>query len=169
MPSPNARWLAKCTQYSLLEAKKSCQKWDLKSCVCILHNIASSFHRHTCQLEFKMPLPPAKKQKTPACVREIQVHKLWTKVYSQNGLTAMWRHFHTTTAKIHKIYNNNSGHFYWVIHVGLLTPLTFARRRSSPLAAFTAGAYFLHNGRRWQRICEFYTANFQGIFWGPES
>ena len=28
-------------------------------------------------------------QKTPACIREIQVHKLWTKVYSQKGLTAM--------------------------------------------------------------------------------
>ena len=33
----------------------------------------------------------SKKQtkKTLACIREIQVHKLWTKVYSQNGLTAM--------------------------------------------------------------------------------
>ena len=37
-----------------------------------------------------MPLVPAKKQKTPACIREIQVHKLWTKVYSQQGLTAMY-------------------------------------------------------------------------------
>ena len=36
-----------------------------------------------------MLLPPAKKQKTPACIREIQVHKLLTKVYSQKGLTAM--------------------------------------------------------------------------------
>ena len=27
--------------------------------------------------------------KDPACIREIQVHKLWTKVYSQKGLTAM--------------------------------------------------------------------------------
>ena len=36
-----------------------------------------------------MPLIPAKKQKTPAYIREIQVHKLWTKVYSQQGLTAM--------------------------------------------------------------------------------
>ena len=42
-----------------------------------------------CRLEFKMPLLPAKKQKTPAWIREIQVHKLWTKVYSQKGLTAM--------------------------------------------------------------------------------
>ena len=33
---------------------------------------------------------------------------------------------------------------------GLLTPLTFARHRLSPLAAFTSGAYFLHNGRQWQ-------------------
>ena len=35
---------------------------------------------------------------------------------------------------------------YWVIRAGLLTPLTFARHRLSPLAA--SGAYFLHNG--WQ-------------------
>ena len=33
--------------------------------------------------------PSAKKQKTLVCIREIQVHKLWTKVYSQSGLTAM--------------------------------------------------------------------------------
>ena len=36
-----------------------------------------------------MPLVPAKKQKTPTCIREIQVHKLWTKVYSQQGLTGV--------------------------------------------------------------------------------
>ena len=36
-----------------------------------------------------MLLLPAKKQKTPVCIREIQVHKLWTKVYSQKGLTTM--------------------------------------------------------------------------------
>ena len=34
-----------------------------------------------------------------------------------------------------------------VVQAGLLTPLTFARHRLSPLAAFTSGAYFLHNGR----------------------
>ena len=45
--------------------------------------------------------------------------------------------------------------------------LDFFRHRLSPLAAFTAGAYFLHNGRRWQWICEFYTANFKDIFGGP--
>ena len=33
---------------------------------------------------------------------------------------------------------------YWAIQAGLLTPLTFARHRLSPLAAFTSGAYFLH-------------------------
>ena len=37
---------------------------------------------------------------------------------------------------------------YWAIQAGLLTPLTSARHRLSPLAAFTSGAYFLHNGRR---------------------
>ena len=37
---------------------------------------------------------------------------------------------------------------YWAIQAGLLTPLTFARHRLGPLAAFTSGAYFLHNGRR---------------------
>ena len=37
---------------------------------------------------------------------------------------------------------------YWAIQVGLLAPLTFAQHRLSPLAAFTSGAYFLHNGRR---------------------
>ena len=50
---------------------------------------------------------------------------------------------------------------------GLLTPLTSAWHRLSPLAAFTSGAYFLHNGRLWQWICEFYTANFKDIFGGP--
>ena len=51
-----------------------------------------------------------------------------------------------------------------MIQAGLLTPLTFAQHCLSPLAAFTSGAYFLHSGRRWQRICEFHTANFKGIF-----
>ena len=37
---------------------------------------------------------------------------------------------------------------YWAIQAGLLTPLIFARHRLSLLAAFTSGAYFLHNGRR---------------------
>ena len=37
---------------------------------------------------------------------------------------------------------------YWAIQAGLLTPLTFAQHRLSPLAAFTSGSYFPHNGRR---------------------
>ena len=41
----------------------------------------------------------SKRTKTLACTREIQVHKLWTKVYSQKGLTAMQQsectHTHT--------------------------------------------------------------------------
>ena len=37
---------------------------------------------------------------------------------------------------------------YWAVQAGLLTPLTFAQHRLSPLAAFTSGAYFFHNGRR---------------------
>ena len=35
---------------------------------------------------------------------------------------------------------------YWVIQAGLLTPLTFAWRCLSPLAAFTSGAYFTMEG-----------------------
>ena len=31
---------------------------------------------------------------------------------------------------------------YWAVQAGLLTPLTFARHRLSPLAAFTSGASF---------------------------
>jgi len=32
---------------------------------------------------------------------------------------------------------------YWTVQAGLLTPLTSAWHRLSPLAAFTSGAYFL--------------------------
>ena len=38
--------------------------------------------------------------------------------------------------------------YYAVQAFFLLTSLTFARHRLSPLAVFTSGAYFLHNGRR---------------------
>ena len=38
--------------------------------------------------------------------------------------------------------------WYWAVQAGLLTPLTFAQHRLSPLAAFTSGVYFLHNGRQ---------------------
>ena len=56
---------------------------------------------------------------------------------------------------------------YCAVQAGLLTPLTFTRHRLSPLAASTSGAYFLHNGRRWQWISKFYTAHFNDIFEGP--
>ena len=56
--------------------------------------------------------------------------------------------------------------FYWAIQAGLLTTLTFDWHRLSTLAAFTSGAYFFHNGKHWQWICEFYTANFKDIFGG---
>ena len=51
---------------------------------------------------------------------------------------------------ISEAYNQEKGvsRHYWVIQAGLLTPLTFAQHRLSPLAAFTSGAYFLHNGRQ---------------------
>ena len=52
---------------------------------------------------------------------------------------------------------------YWAVPAGLLIPLTFAQHRLNSLAAFTSSAYFLHNGRRRQWICKFYTANFKEI------
>ena len=60
-------------------------------------------------------------------------------------------------------HKNNPARTYWVVQAGLLTPLTFVRHH---LAAFTSGAYFLHSGRWWQWLCEFYTANFKEIFEG---
>ena len=78
--------IAECTLCNRLRNLVRSEIW---SHACIFSNIASSFHCHTCRLEFKTPLLPAKNQKTPACIREIHVHKLWTKVYSQKGLTAM--------------------------------------------------------------------------------
>ena len=49
---------------------------------------------------------------------------------------------------------------YWAVQAGLLTPLTFTRHRSSPLATLTSGVYFLHNGRRWQWICDMSWQNY---------
>ena len=37
---------------------------------------------------------------------------------------------------------------YWAVQAGLLTPLTFTLHDLSPLAVFTFGVYFLHNGRQ---------------------
>ena len=41
---------------------------------------------------------------------------------------------------------------YWVVQMGLLTPWTFNWHCLSPLAVFTSGAYFLHDGGWWQWI-----------------
>ena len=80
------------------------------------------------------------------------------------GSTLHWFHGMMT---LHVIFMEEWCYTYWAIQAGLLTPLTFAWHHLSPLATFTSGAYFLHTGLRWQWICEFYTANFKGIFWGP--
>ena len=42
---------------------------------------------------------------------------------------------------------------YWVVQVGWLTPLTITQHGLNPLAVFTSGTYFLHNGMQWQWIC----------------
>ena len=97
---------------------------------------------------------------------------VWTLTTSQYTITHIV-YFKTqrTVLENTKLYanNNNRKLLYWVVQAGLLTPLTFGRHHLSPLAAFTSGAYFLHNGRRWHWICEFYTANFKDIFRGLQS
>ena len=35
--------------------------------------------------------------------------------------------------------------YYWAVLAGLLTPLSFAWHRLSPLAAFTSSVYFVHS------------------------
>ena len=39
-------------------------------------------------------------------------------------------------------------------------PMTFTRHHLSPLAGFTSGAYFSHNGRRWQCTGEVYSTGY---------
>ena len=51
------------------------------------------------------------------------------------------------SSMLNKLTDEMSQKCYWAIQAGLLTPLTFAWHRLSPLAAFTSGAYFLHSGR----------------------
>ena len=111
---------------------------------------------------------------------------MWQKLVAQSGFTIpmylsvvlqpwnrvlhrSWWHYQVSlfmcvsTAKFYTIVCCD----YWAIQAGLLTPLTFARHRLSPLAAFTSSAYFLLTGRQWQWICKFHTADFKGIFGGP--
>ena len=69
---------------------------------------------------------------------------------SENAQSRMYQ----TAKKIFKVSSSDltltatKAAFYWAIQAGLLTPLTFAHLRLSPLVVFTSGAYFLHNGRR---------------------
>ena len=83
--------IAKCMLTGLVQqATKSCWKWDLKLCMTVYSaKHCFFFPLPHMSLEFKMMLPPAKKQKAPACIRERRVNEHWTKVYSQKGLTAM--------------------------------------------------------------------------------
>ena len=62
-----------------------------------------------------------------------------------------------------------STHKYWVVQVGLLTPLTFTVHHLSPLAVFSSGVYSFDSGRWQQWIREVYNANLKGIFEGPLS
>ena len=41
--------------------------------------------------------------------------------------------------------------YYWAVQAGLLTLLTFAWHRISPLAAFTSSAHFLYN-QQWKVV-----------------
>ena len=79
-------------------------------------------HAYLAQHCFFLPLPHAswnskchchqqQKQKTPACIREIQVHKLWSKVNSQKGLTAMQRWEESNTYR-HTPSGVQSGHVF---------------------------------------------------------
>ena len=57
--------------------------------------------------------------------------------------------FHSCNCKIYTLCVWRWGRgIYWMVQVGLLTPLTFARHRLSPLDAFTSSAYFFQNGRQ---------------------
>ena len=88
--------------------------------------------------------------------------------HGTNELCNKWTHISHLFSCVNTYSSQRIKHYiYWAIQAELLTPLTFARHRLSPLAAFTSGAYFLHNGRRWQWIWEFYTASFKGIFGSP--
>ena len=51
---------------------------------------------------------------------------------------------------------------------GVVNPLTFARHRLRPLAAFTSGAYFLLNGRRDSEFANFTPPTLKA-FWEAHS
>ena len=79
----------------------------------------------------------------------------WGDAYQGNGLIfqcIIMHYLHVNdvyvSVCVHLYMYDNWYIVFWVILVGLLTPLTFAWHRLSPLATFTSGVYFLHNGRR---------------------
>ena len=50
----------------------------------------------------------------------------------------------------------------------VVNSLDFCPALLKSLGCFASGKWdFLHNGKQWQWICEFYTANFKVIFGGP--
>ena len=96
-PSPNAHWPSAIAYYRLRNLARS---------ACVFHTTLLLPSAATCQLELKMPLPPAEKKlwKKMACIREIQVHKLWATVYSQNGLTAMYMYVYVYIWSLFRFY-----------------------------------------------------------------
>ena len=63
-----------------------------------------------------MQLLPAKFQKTPTCIKEIQVQKSCTKVYFQKELTAITQ-THTIIIIINIIYTDLNTNKYTVLHL----------------------------------------------------
>ena len=86
MPLPNAHWLAQCNRLRNLVGSEIWSHACIFSTTLLLPSTAThagwNSKCHCYQQK-------QNKTKTLACIRQIQVHKLWTKVYSQIGLTAM--------------------------------------------------------------------------------
>ena len=114
------------------------------------------------RLGFKMPLVPAKKQKIPACIREIQVHKLWTKVNSKQGLTAM-HHDHWVTGE-------DGCTLLWKIGVGRVVHLPLETTSPSFLAFLRVGSsiFFLFSSCS-LLICRLGGMHFTVDGWGVKS
>ena len=82
--------IAKCTLTGLVQKTKKSIGSEIWSCAYVFSTplLLPSTATHA-GWNSKCRCHQQKKQKTPACTREIPVHKHWTKVYSQQGLTAM--------------------------------------------------------------------------------
>ena len=83
IPLPNAHWMALCDRL------RNLVRSEIWSCACVFRTtlLLPSTATHAGWIS-KCCCHQRKKQKTPACIKKIQVHKLWTKVYSQKRLTA---------------------------------------------------------------------------------